>query len=178
MAAHAQLAFTAAFARKRPILARAVIGLPGLATDQEFGPFPTFTQANEFAQRLNEGLGLSPSETRAIVNEAILTAQALIGECESLLQMARELRERRPSHHRQVELGWVLTLLELGVTYCNTACTRRFVPKEPLLQHARQAISHAMTAMSRFEFSMGGAEQIKAGIAELQTALEECAAQA
>jgi len=149
-----------------------------LATDQEFGTFLSFTQANEFAQRLNEGLGLSPSETRAIVTEAMLTAHALIGECESLLQMARELRHRRLGHHRQPELGWVLTLLELGVTYCNTACTRRYVPKEPLLQHAREALAHAMTTMGRFEFSMGGAEQIKAGIEELRTALEECTAQA
>ena len=33
------------------VVAKAVVGLPGLASDPQFATFPSFTQANEFAQR-------------------------------------------------------------------------------------------------------------------------------
>ena len=62
----AQVAFTAILSGKQGVVARAVVGLPGLASDPQFATFPSFTQANEFAQRLNEGfgltLGLTPSQ--------------------------------------------------------------------------------------------------------------------
>jgi hypothetical protein len=71
----AQLAFTAIFSGDEAVLARAVAGLPGLAIDGHLGALATWTQANECARRLNEGLGLSASESRSIVTDAILTAQ-------------------------------------------------------------------------------------------------------
>src|SRR6516164_542227 len=84
--------FTAILSGKEGVVAKAVVGLPGLASDPQFATFPSYTQANEFAQRLNEGLGLTPSQARTIVTDVMVKAQALISECDSLVQMARELR--------------------------------------------------------------------------------------
>ena len=174
----AQVAFTAILSGKEGVVARAVVGLPGLASDPQFARFPSFTQANEFAQRLNEGLGLTPSQARTIVTDVMVKAQALISECDSLVQMARELRLRSRHRYRHPELEWVLTLLEVGVTFCNTACIRRDVRKERFIQNARKALSNAMTTMGKFDFSINGVDEIKAGIDGLQNALEECNAKA
>lgn len=171
-----QVAFTAILSGNEGIVAKAVVGLPGLASDPEFATFPSFTQANEFAQRLNEGLGLTPSQARTIVTDVMVKAQALISECDSLVQMARELRSRHS--YRHPELEWVLTLLEIGVTFCNTACIRRDVRKERSIQNARKALSNAMTTMGKFDFSIHSVDEIKAGIDGLQNALEECNAKA
>ena len=170
----AQVAFTAILSGREGVVARAVVGLPGLASDPQFATFPSFSQANEFAQRLNEGLGLTPSQARAIVTDVLATAQALISECDSLVQMARELRLRSRHRYQYPELESVLTQLEVGVTFCNTACIRRDVRKERLIQNASNALCNAVSAMRRFEFTMDGVEQIKAGMDVLENALEEC----
>jgi hypothetical protein len=47
----AQVAFTAILSGKEGVVAKAVVGLPGLASDPQFATFPSYTQANEFAQR-------------------------------------------------------------------------------------------------------------------------------
>jgi hypothetical protein len=125
-------------------------------------------------RRLNEGLGLTPPQARAIVTDAPLAAEELIRKCDSLLQTARELRRRYDYPHHQVELECVLIQLELGMTFCRVACTGHDARKERLLRNTRRALSHAIAAVGKFEFSMQGVEEISAGINRLQSALEEC----
>lgn len=186
----AQLAFTAEFVGNQVVIAKAIVGLPGLAVDPQFGSFPTWTQANECARRLNEGLGLSQSQVREIVTEVTLAAQQLIVECQSLRETARQLRRRQyplpapgsaslsaPSINRryypELELrGWQAQL-ELGITFCQIACTRRDVRKEQLLQKARK-VSNVTSAMGKFEFSIQGIGEINRGIKLLQGGLDEC----
>jgi len=50
--------------------------------------------------------------------------------------------------------------------------------KERFIQNARKALSNAMTTMGKFDFSINGVDEIKAGIDGLQNALEECDAKA
>jgi hypothetical protein len=168
----AQLAFTAMLSGNEAVLGRAVLGLPGLAVDRECGTFATWTQANDCARQLNEGLGLSPSESRDIVTDALLTAAELIRQCDSLLRELRQLRQR--INKGPTCLQFVLAELELGATFCRIACTRPSLQKERLLQNARKALSSAMSAMGRFEFSIQGLQEIAAGIDRLQDALQEC----
>jgi len=104
----------------------------------------------------------------------MVKAQALVSECDCLVQMAREWRQRSRHRYRHPELEWVLTVLEVGVTFCNTACIRRDVRKERLIQNARKALSSAVTTICKFDFSINGVDEIKAGIDGLQNALEEC----
>lgn len=167
----AQLAFTALFSGNVAVLAKAVVGLPGLTVDKSFGTFPTWTQANERARQLNQRLGLTHSEGRAIVTEVMLEAQNLILECASLMEMTRPLRRRvRP---RRTELDCVLAQLELGVTFCHVACTRHDVRKDRLLEDARKVVHNALRAISEFEFSLGDIALINAGLSRLQSALED-----
>lgn len=168
----AQVAFTALLSGSDAVLGRAVAGLPGLIVDRQQGTFATWTQANDCARRLNETLGLSPSESRGIVIDALLTAAELIQQCDSLLRESRRLRQR--IKNKPTCLQFVLAQLELGVTFCRIACTRPSPLNERLLQNARKALATAMSAMGRFEFTMQGLQEIAAGINRLQHALEEC----
>src|SRR5215472_11660254 len=122
----AQVAFTAILSGKQGVVARAVVGLPGLASDPQFATFPSFTQANEFAQRLNEGLGLTPSQARTIVIDVMVKAQALVSECDCLVQMARELRLRSRHRYRHPELEWVLTVFR---SWCDVLQHRLHTPR-------------------------------------------------
>lgn len=73
-----RLAFTAGLWGKRAVVCRAVEGRAGAAVEQQFGVFPTWTQANDFAQKLNQGLDLSPEDARYIVTDAALGMARLI----------------------------------------------------------------------------------------------------
>lgn len=70
-------AFAAIPSGQRAVLGLAIEGLPGLVVDPQLGTFPTWTEANAFARRLNQALGLSACESRQIVIDAILGADAL-----------------------------------------------------------------------------------------------------
>ena len=168
-----QFAYTAATdygAGNKAVLATAVVGVPGLAIELRFGTFDTWTQANEYAERLNGDLGLTPSQSRTIVTDARLKADELISESQTLLQRAKEL------HQSQSVLEFLLAQLELGVTFCHMACSTRIdIGKERLLRNARRSLYNAVIALGKFEFSMDDdVGQIKAGIEHLQNALEEC----
>jgi len=67
-----RIAFTAGMPGESVAVYRATEGHPGLLIDPEFGYFETWTQANEFARRLNEGLGLTATDANYIVFGAIL----------------------------------------------------------------------------------------------------------
>ena len=169
-----QSAFTAIFAGcGDAVVARAVVGLPGLTVDERFGSFPTWTQANERARQLNEGLGLTQSQVRAIVIEVRLKAEALILECESLLETASQLQKRERRRHYKPEHDALLAQLELGVTFCQVACTCHNVQKERLLKQARNTLSYAMSALGKFEFSIDGVNQIETRIERLKSTLDE-----
>lgn len=171
--AAAQFAYTAAtyyHAGNKAVLATAVVGVPGLAMEPRFGTFDTWTQANEYAERLNGDLGLTQSQSRTIVADAMLMADELISESQCLLQRAKEL------HQSQSVLEFLLAQLELGVTFCHLACSTRIdIGKGRLLRNARRSLYNAVIALGKFEFSMDDdVDQIKAGIERLQNALEEC----
>jgi hypothetical protein len=69
-----RLAFTAAYWGQQAVVCRALENRPGPAVDQEFGEFASWTEANSFATKLNEGLDLSPEDTRQIINSALLAS--------------------------------------------------------------------------------------------------------
>jgi hypothetical protein len=171
----AQLAFTAIFSGDEAVLARAVAGLPGLAIDRHLGAFATWTQANECARRLNEGLGLKPSESRSIVTDAMLAAQKLICECQALRQKSTQLLQGAGT--KRVHSEFLLAELDLGLTLCESAfaCSPTAEQLEYLLRNARRALSTAKSAIGKFDFPSEHRSQIADGIERLQFALEESA---
>ncbi|PYT82543.1 MAG: hypothetical protein DMG40_05945 [Acidobacteria bacterium] len=75
--------------------------------------------------------------------------------------------------NRQPELAALLARLELGLTFCHLACTRRDVLKERLLRDARKVLSSALIFMGSRAFAVDGVEQIKEAIDCLQSALDD-----
>jgi len=62
----ARFAFTAQYWGHGAAVCRAVENSPGPVVEAQFGEFKTWTQANDFAAKLNEGLDLDPVEVRRI----------------------------------------------------------------------------------------------------------------
>lgn len=73
---HARFAFTAQFWGNGAVVCRAVEDRPGPIVEQQFGEFPSWTQAHAFASKLNEGLYLDPLDVRHIVTSSLLARPA------------------------------------------------------------------------------------------------------
>src|SRR5262249_7827302 len=147
----ARVAFTGMFTQDGAVVGRATEGLPGLVVDREFGLFATWTEANEFARRLNVGLGLSTSESQHIVIDLVLAAKQALSECGSLIQDSKRLHEQFNSGPARPQ--FLLAQLELGLTLCRVACACPSLAREDLLRHARSALCNAISAMYRSQFS-------------------------
>lgn len=76
----ARFAFTAQYWGDGAVICRAIEDRPGPLVEQQFGEFPTWTQAQNFASKLNEGLDLAPEEARQIVTNSLLAAACVIQE--------------------------------------------------------------------------------------------------
>jgi len=63
----ARFAFTAQFWGDAAVVCRATEDQPGPVVEQQFGEFPTSTEALNCTIKLNEGLDLAPPDVRQIV---------------------------------------------------------------------------------------------------------------
>ena len=136
-----RFAFTAQFWGDRAVVCRAVEGRPGPVVEQQFGEFPTWTQAHNCACKLNEGLDLDPLEVRQIVTSSLLATARVVQEA---------LNSRRAWHDsaaviqvRATQLRFVLAELALAITFCHTASTLSHSPSLHMLLHARKALRHS-----------------------------------
>ena len=78
-----RIAFTAKYWGDKAVVCRSSEDCPGPAVDQEFGEFETWTQANAFAGRLNEGLEIPPAEAEQIITSSILRTSELLCDASS-----------------------------------------------------------------------------------------------
>ena len=76
----ARFAFTAQYWGNGAVVCRAIEDRPGPLVEQQFGEYPTWTQAQNCATKLNEGLGLDPRDVRQIVTSSFLATAAVIQE--------------------------------------------------------------------------------------------------
>jgi hypothetical protein len=75
-----RFAFTAQVWGDGAVVCRAIEDRPGPIVEQQFGEFNTWTQAHNFAAKLNEGLDLSYHEVRHIVTSSFLATASVIQE--------------------------------------------------------------------------------------------------
>jgi hypothetical protein len=73
-----RFAFTAKYWGHAAVVCRAIENRPGPLVEQEFGSFETWTQANTFATRLNQGLEIPSIEARQIITSSILLSSELL----------------------------------------------------------------------------------------------------
>lgn len=143
---HARFAFTAQFWGNGAVVCRAVEDRPGPIVEQQFGEFPSWTQAQTFASKLNEGLYLDPLEVRQIVTSSLLAMACVIqGSLNS-----RRLDPAPVIKARAVQLDFILAELALAITFCNAAHT---LPHSSVLRgllQARKALQHSAEFLKKF----------------------------
>lgn len=136
-----RFAFAAQFWGDGAVVCRAVEDRPGPVVEQQFGEFPTWTQAHDCACKLNEGLGLDPLDVRQIVTSSLLATACVIQE--ALNSRCAWQDSSTVVKARAAQLRFVLAELALAITFCRAAPTVSKGPMLCMLSYARQAIRHA-----------------------------------
>ena len=169
-----RIAFTAGFWGDAAVICRAIEGRPGPVVDPQFGLFDTWTHANDFAARLNQGLEINPLQARQIVTSAILATTSLLrtagygtNACADapVLVAANALQVRL----LQAELGLALTFCHLARTLGRDPSTDR------LLTSAQSVMFRARTSMFRLKTDHDELEAITAKLDLLKMELQESA---
>ena len=165
-----RLAFTANYWGSSAVVCRAVEGRAGPIVDQEFGEFETWTQANAFAARLNEGLDLDPVEVHQILTSSILRA------IDPLHAAAGRVCTSAPSRSavsgKTVRVQFILAELNLAVTFCRIVRSRLSPHTPRMIRNARNAFFNAMDYALHSELTSNDLEEITAGCRRLHAALQ------
>lgn len=166
-----RFAFTAQSWGDSAVVCRAREDRPGPVVEQQFGEFPTWTQAQNFAAKLNEGLDLDVREVRQIVTSSLLATT-------SVIQQALNSRLERPvspavARSRATELRFILVELSLALTFCHSARALSHGPVLRALLNARTALDHSMAFLRRFRGNDSQLGEVASRIQELDASLEE-----
>ena len=166
-----RFAFTAKYWGGKAVVCRSNEDRPGPAVDQEFGEFETWTQANMFAARLNEGMEIPRAEAEQIITSSILRSSELLRAAESS-GLSGEPR-RGQAIGRALRLQFMLAELELAVTFCRIVRSKPSENTERLLRNARNALFDAMHFVCHSELADCEVEAITGKLARLHAAFEE-----
>jgi hypothetical protein len=166
-----RFAFTAKYWGEAAVVCCAIEDRPGPIVDQEFGQFQTWTQANAFATRLNEGLEIDSVESERIVTGSILHTGGLLRSVD--FQESAYDRLRAPTPGRPLRVQLMLAELDLGVTFCRLVGCKTSELTSRLLRNARNALFDAMHFVCQSELPAGDLEAIMARLQKLHAALEE-----
>jgi hypothetical protein len=138
-----KLAFTARSWGDSAVVCRAMEDEAGPIIDQQFGEFESWTEAQAFAQRLNEGLDLSTLGARELTTDAALRTDTLRSAL-NFSQCTCEYPAGQPSV-RSNRLQFVLAELDLAVTFCRMVRSR---PNSPhtgrMMKNARKALFNTL----------------------------------
>jgi hypothetical protein len=167
----ARLVFTAGLWGERAVVCRAVEGRAGAAVEQQFGLFPTWTQAHEFAQRLNDGMELSPLEARQIMTDATLRLTRLLEAGDSRRKRSGCCEDRG----RANAALWrtMLANLKLAETVCRISPGLSLRHSCRCLELARQSLSDALRLMRLERFRPKDLAALEAAADKLAVALDE-----
>ncbi len=166
-----RFAFTAKYWGDAAVVCRAVEERPGPVVDQEFGQFETWTQANEFAARLNEGLEILPSEAEQIVTSSILHASDLLSAVHSQECGCHQLGG--PVAPRSIRVQFLLAELDLAVTFCRIVRSKPSRHTGRLLRNARNALFNAMHYVVHSHLPTCDLQAITARLERLHAAFQD-----
>lgn len=145
-----RFAFTAQCWGDGAVVCRAIEDRPGPVVEQQFGEFRSWTQAHNFASKLNEGLDLDYLQVRQIVTSSFLATACVIQEALNSKQSwvgSRAERQARETQFRFVlsELAFAITLCRTGALLSASASACTFTYAQQALRHTKQFLlfSHA-----------------------------------
>lgn len=145
----ARFAFTAQFWGDSAVVCRAMEDRPGPVVEQQFGEFASWTQAQNFAAKLNEGLDLDPLCARRIVTSSLLATACVVQEALN----SRHLWEgsRLELTARAAQLQFILSELGLALTLCRSAalCSNGLSPR--VLANVQKVLRHAARFIKIFD---------------------------
>jgi hypothetical protein len=165
-----RFAFTAKYWGRRAVICRADEDRPGPVVVQEFGQFESWTRANIFARRLNEGLDLDPVEA----NRIVICAELLTNELMSVVQSTEALSDQLNSQSAEkfLRAQFALAELELGLTFCRLVASNSNRRSDRLLRNARNALFNAMHCVVYSELADSHVQLITERIKSLAEALK------
>jgi len=166
-----RFAFTARYWGDAAVVCRATEDRPGPSVEQEFGQFATWTQANAFAARLNEGLEIRATEAEQIITSSILGANELLRTAHFPPHAGD--RFRWPIAGSSLRVEFILAKLDLAVTFCRVARSGRGRHANRLLRNARNALFDGMHFVCRSELAARDVEAITERLMKLQAAFAE-----
>lgn len=145
-------------------MCRAIEDRLGPAVEQQFGEFPTWTQALGYADKLNQGLDLDLLDVRQIVTSSLLATTCVLQEalhCQRLWSTAQF--ETRAAH-----LRFVIAQVTLALTFCRSAFLLSNLSAHRVLLSSHNALNHA----SLFLGSSDGEDRQPQGFASRTNALD------
>src|SRR5215469_3729718 len=162
-----RFAFTAQFWGDGAVVCRAVEDRAGPVVEQQFGEFATWTQANAFAAKLNEGLDLDPLDVRQIVTSSLLSTACVMQE--ALNSRSQWRGSCIEVEARAAQLRFVLSELALALTFCRCASLYSSGPIPRMLLNARTALNHSRQFLKFFDGDVQDLEGLASEAATLDT---------
>lgn len=144
----ARFAFTAQYWGDGAVISRAIEDRPGPIIEQQFGEFKTWTQAQNFASKLNQGLDLAPEEVRQIVTSSFLATACVIQEALNSSHLWPGSEIEREVHAAQ--LRFVLIELQFAMTLCRTASLLTDAASLCAFSFAQRSLRHARLFLTSF----------------------------
>ena len=144
-----RFAFTAQYWGDAAVVCRAMEDRPGPVVEQQFGEFPTWTQAQNFATRLNDGLDLDPLKTRQIVTSSFLATAYVIQEALDSSHTWAGSKIERETHAAQ--LRFVLSQLAFAITLCRTVSLMSEAGSPRMLENAHKALHNTRRFLKLFD---------------------------
>lgn len=166
----AKFAFTAQFWGEGAVVCRAIADRPGPVVEQQFGEFRSWTQAQTFATKLNEGLDLDPLEVRQIVTSSFLATACVIQEGLDSSHTWTGSKIERDA--RAAQLRFVLSQLAFAITLCHTVSLMSEAASLPMLSNAHRALRDTKRFLTFFDGDYAQLEQVVYDAERLQRALQ------
>jgi len=166
-----RFAFTAKYWGDVAVVCRATEDRPGPSVQQEFGQFETWTQANAFATRLNEGMEIDPAEADRIITSSILSASELLRAADFPARPCEGLRWPIAGNRLRVE--FTLAKLDLALTFCRVVRAKPSEHTNRLLRNARNALFDGMHFVCRAELAACQLEAVEGRLMKLSGELEK-----
>jgi len=165
-----RFAFTAKYWGDTAVVCRSTEDRPGPIVEQEFGEFETWTQANAFATRLNAGLEIDPSEAAQLMVSSILRASESLhtADCPESVGL-----RRGPVSGRSLRLQFMLTELDVAMTFCRIVRSKSSERTDRLLRNARNALLDARHFVCHADLAACELEAITERLEKLHAAFEE-----
>ena|SRR5215472_4932359 len=169
-----RFAFTAQFWGDGATVCRAFEDRPGPVVEQQFGEFSTWTQAQNFAAKLNEGLDLDPLTARHIVTSSILATACIVQE--SLNTTSSWTSSKIEMAARRAQLRCVLAELALALTMCRSASHLSEASARRVLLHTRRVLYDSARFLKSHDGDYDQLKGIADGTRVLNSAVEQLSA--